>query len=469
MALGGQALRLALRRPVHSAVVLAVALVVGLIGPAAASAAQRYADAGSSLTSGSCPQGAPCRIDYAINSAGSGDEVIVGPGSYDVTSLPALNPAVPLTIHGAAGGPRPLLGSASSSFLQSTLSVAAGSTVRDLALTRTVGGPAALFGGADVTVERVVASSVATAAILIPRATIRDTVALCSGASGTGVYLNVVNAGDRGVSTLRNVTAIGNGPNGAGIVVRNFVSGAGVQSATVRNVIARGTDSDFVAEADDGAATAALDIDYTNYDPAKLGTFGPGNKSFTIGTHNQDSTASPAALVNLGGGDVHQAPGSPTIDAGVDDGANGAFDYDGDPRTLGAHADIGADEFVPASASPGGSANAGVSNAFTLGKVQRNRRRGTARLTVIVPGPGTLTLTGSGVVGQAASATSGTSTTSVTGAGSVVLQLRARGKTRSRLNRTGRARIGLTVIFAPLGGTPAQQGTTIKLRKRLPR
>jgi hypothetical protein len=455
------------RRAAVLAVVAALAVVAGWTVAGSAWAAQRYADAGSSLTSGACPQGAPCRIDYAINSAGSGDEVIVGPGTYDVTSLPFLDSAVPLTIHGAVGAPRPLVSSASASFLHSTLSVASGSTVRDLALTRTVGGPAALFGGADTTVERVVANSTGVAGIEIPRATIRDSVALCGGSFGSAVYLFAINAGDRGLSTLRNVTAIGNGSNGAGVVVRNFVSGAGVQSATVRNVIARGTDADLEAEADDGAATAALDIDYSNYDPAKLGTFGPGNKTFTIGTHNQDSTASPAALVNLGGGDVHQAPGSPTIDAGVDDPANGAFDYDGDARALGAHADIGADEFVPATAP--GPSSAGPSNAFRFGKLQRNRRRGTARLTVIVPGPGTLTLNGNGVVGQAASATSGTSTTSVTGAGSVVLQLRAQGRTRRRLNRSGRARIGLTVTYAPLGGTPAQQATTIKLRKRLPR
>jgi hypothetical protein len=461
-------------RPARLAALVLAASLIGWIWVAPAWGAQRYADAGSSLTSGTCPQGAPCRIDYAINSAGSGDEVIVGPGSYDVTSLPALNPAVPLTIHGAAGGPLPLLTSASSSFIQSTLFVAAGSTVSDLSLVRTVAGPAALFAGADTTVERVVASSDANyAAIAMPRGTIRDSAAFCSGSSCTAVFIDAASAGDRGASTIHNVTAIASDSTSYGIGVRNFVAGAGVQSATVRNSIARGGTYDMNTDSEDGPATAALDIDYSNYDPTKLGSFGPGNNSFTTGPHSQDAAVLPAAFVNLGAKDVHEAPGSPTIDAGLDGGANGPFDYEGDPRTLGAHADIGADEFVPefvpASASPS-APKASPSNAISFGRLQRNRRRGTARLTVIVPGPGTLTLAGSGLVSQAArdARAAGSTTTSVTG-GPVVLLLRAKGRARRKLERSGKVGLSVTVTFAPLGGTPAQATRSIKLRKNLGR
>ena len=48
-----------------------------------------------------------------------------------------------------------------------------------------------------------------------------------------------------------------------------------------------------------------------------------------------------------------------------------------------------------------GPVNGCPSNAFSFGKVKRNTRKGTATLTVIVPGPGTLVLTGGGP-GQAA-------------------------------------------------------------------
>jgi hypothetical protein len=42
----------------------------------------------------------------------------------------------------------------------------------------------------------------------------------------------------------------------------------------------------------------------------------------------------------------------------------------------------------------------GPSNAFSFGKVKKNRKKGTATLTVIVPGPGTLTLAGKGLKPQ---------------------------------------------------------------------
>src|SRR5262249_2894510 len=62
----------------------------------------RYAATGSTNTVGSCPQNDPCRIDYAINSAPASAEVIVLPGTYDVSALPTLAPAATsLNIHGA--------------------------------------------------------------------------------------------------------------------------------------------------------------------------------------------------------------------------------------------------------------------------------------------------------------------------------------------------------------------------------
>ena len=48
----------------------------------------------------------PCRIDYAINAASDGDEVVVGPGTYAVTT-PLDAPAIDL--HGVAGQAAPLL------------------------------------------------------------------------------------------------------------------------------------------------------------------------------------------------------------------------------------------------------------------------------------------------------------------------------------------------------------------------
>src|SRR5436190_8535806 len=70
--------------------------------------------------------------------------------------------------------------------------------------------------------------------------------------------------------------------------------------------------------------------------------------------------ATKPVFVNAAAGDYRQAPGSPTIDAGLEAPINGAFDVDGDTRTLGntdvgaGTTDIGADEFVFAPAATTG-------------------------------------------------------------------------------------------------------------------
>jgi hypothetical protein len=71
------------------------------------------------------------------------------------------------------------------------------------------------------------------------------------------------------------------------------------------------------------------------------------------------------------------------------------------------------------------------SNIITLGKPKLNRKQGTAKLPVTVPGPGTLTLTGEGVVKQ---------TKTPPAAATVKLLVKSKGKKKRTLNRTGRRR-----------------------------
>jgi hypothetical protein len=94
------------------------------------------------------------------------------------------------------------------------------------------------------------------------------------------------------------------------------------------------------------------------------------------------------------------------------------------------------------------------SNEFSFGKVHRNRKRGTARLTVIVPGPGELTL--------------GSQSQPVSGAGTVSLLIKSKGKKRRRLNSRGRVTLRATVVYTPTNGDPNTQSRKIKLVKRLP-
>jgi hypothetical protein len=116
------------------------------------------------------------------------------------------------------------------------------------------------------------------------------------------------------------------------------------------NVIARAATA-LEAQTDSSGAYATIIANHTNY-----------QGKATIGTH--------AAIIDVGGNqsyapmfvdwlhdDYRQVWTSWTVDAGVNDPANGAFDVDGDPRTIGT-TDMGADEFVRAPAATTGTASA---------------------------------------------------------------------------------------------------------------
>jgi hypothetical protein len=134
---------------------------------------------------------------------------------------------------------------------------------------------------------------------------------------------------------LRNVTAIS--ATGVAIKARRR---AFPSTVVARNVIARGGGGDLLAEA------ATIDVAFSSFDPAKVAT-GPGGV-VTLGAGNQDAGTTPPLFVD----EVHQAPGSPTVDAGVADPLNGPTDFEGEPRVLGAAPDIGADELVPDAVPP---------------------------------------------------------------------------------------------------------------------
>jgi hypothetical protein len=117
-------------------------------------------------------------------------------------------------------------------------------------------------------------------------------------------------------------------------------------SATLHlvNTIAYGGPGNFSLRADtDGSgAQATITASHTNFQTVDADGItekvltGAGNDA------SQPSFRDPAE------GDYRQAPGAYTIDAGTD---YGGLDIDGDARRIGT-TDIGADEFVPASAPP---------------------------------------------------------------------------------------------------------------------
>jgi hypothetical protein len=96
-----------------------------------------------------------------------------------------------------------------------------------------------------------------------------------------------------------------------------------------------------------------------------------------------------------------------------------------------------------------------ASNRFTLRR-RIDRRHGTGTLIVTVPGPGTLTLTGTGLRTVRRHAAK---------AGHVALPVRPKRALTLRLARRHRARVHLTVAFKPDGGTARRSRVSLTLRK----
>jgi hypothetical protein len=103
-------------------------------------------------------------------------------------------------------------------------------------------------------------------------------------------------------------------------------------------------------------------------------------------------------------------------------------------------------------------------NSFTLGKVERNQKKGTATITLEVPNPGSLVLAGNGV--KRASASRAVVAMTVATPGDVQLKIRAKGKNKRKLNETGKVRVKPTITFTPTGGDPNTQSLKLKLKQR---
>lgn len=94
------------------------------------------------------------------------------------------------------------------------------------------------------------------------------------------------------------------------------------------------------------------------------------------------------------------------------------------------------------------------SNAITLGKAKPNKSKGTAKLTVTVPGAGALVLAGKGIKGLKQAAAT---------AGSVVLKIKPKSKTLKKLRAKGKVKVKVTVTFTPTGGTARTETKKVKL------
>jgi len=105
------------------------------------------------------------------------------------------------------------------------------------------------------------------------------------------------------------------------------------------------------------------------------------------------------------------------------------------------------------------------SHDFTIGSVTRNGKKGTAKVSVAVPGPGSLALSGDGVRAQQAARSHPIAAEAVS-AGTATLLVKAKGQKRKRLERTGRVKVKVSITYVPTGGSPGTQTLKLKLRKK---
>lgn len=99
----------------------------------------------------------------------------------------------------------------------------------------------------------------------------------------------------------------------------------------------------------------------------------------------------------------------------------------------------------------------GTDITLKLGKPKLNKGKGTAKLPVVVHGPGELTLSANAAVTQHAS---------VAADGTAELLVKARGKAKKKLNRTGSVRVNAAVTYETASGKSVTEDRLVKLAKR---
>jgi hypothetical protein len=238
---------------------------------------------------------------------------------------------------------------------------------------------------------------------------------------------------------------------GSAIGLQNVTIAANTGSAAIHNIATMSAVNTIVSNGASGNCTGQITSQGHNLESADECDFHSAG----------DQTGRDPLLGALGdnGGPTDTEAllaGSPAIDTGDPAGCPPA-DQRGVARPQRLACDIGAFELAPSAPS----------NAFKFGRLKLNKHKGTATLTVVVPGPGTLTLGGKGIVNRRpGSRARAAASKAVSVAGNVKLLIKAKGKARRKLGRTGKAKVKAKVTYTPTGGAPNTLTKTVKLIKR---
>jgi hypothetical protein len=102
-------------------------------------------------------------------------------------------------------------------------------------------------------------------------------------------------------------------------------------------------------------------------------------------------------------------------------------------------------------------------NDFTIGAIRRNRKKGTATVSVTVPNPGEVKLFGHSI--KTAGASQAVIAKTVTAPGEVLLKVRAKGAAARVLNENGKVKVEARITYTPTGGNPRTQARKVRLKK----
>jgi hypothetical protein len=311
-----------------------VALLVLVMAPGA-QAVQRFAAPTGSGTE--CLQAKPCLLAEAVMGAKPGDEVIVTGGTYPLVSGIFTPPSPNIQIHGETGGPMPRISASFPGFALGLTEPGDSLSYVEIENDAT-NGQAVYCSGARIERVRVRAVGIgASGATVYSDCAIRNSLFRVEGLSSTALRGVAFSAGTTSASA-RNVTAIASGSGSTGVTAEYNEGSPGSFTMELENSIVQGGETDLkpMAGPKGPGNIAAIHSNFDTSSPV-------GEAKVIDGGGNQTA---PPLFVNAETGDYSEAPGSPTIDAGVA-GELGPLDLAGNARVLGSAPDIGAFEFVP--------------------------------------------------------------------------------------------------------------------------
>ena len=310
-----------------------------------------------------CTSESPCNLAFALANAGPGDDVALAPGDYRAPTLNPVQIQAPyaeslvvkagVVLHGEPGAALPVIHSRVPT-IAPAVRVSAGGVMRDVAIEATAPETVVTYGyGAivepDALVERSrirwtgVAGTSGTACAMVG-GTVRNSECLGTGAAG---YAHALTGTGSATVTyvVRNVTAVTTNPQSHGLRVG---TSSYVATMIASNVIARGPAADLSVRVGLSGGVSTMIVDHSNWTTQETIAATGGTAQLIPGVGNQTGpTATTPLFADAAAGDYRTAAGSPTIDAGLTDPANGPLALGGRVRTIGAATDMGADEFAP--------------------------------------------------------------------------------------------------------------------------